>query len=113
MPTRYLVLRTNVNVNDSSVLSSPMAWDGLKQGPTDLAIQTMDGHETDAGDLRADPRNVAVMDAEVALGLIAPKTQAPANVGSLKLVGALRMPDGLVAVGAHTTPFTGQGVTVA
>jgi subtilisin family serine protease len=73
----------------------------------------MDGHETDVGDLRADPRNVAVMDAEVVLGLIEPKSQAPANATTFKQVGAVKMPDGLVAVGADTTPFTGQGVTVA
>jgi len=76
-------------------------------------IQTMDGHEADVGSLRADPCNVAVMDAEVALGLIEPKSQAPANATTLRQVGAVKMPDGLVAVGAHTTPFTGQGVTVA
>jgi subtilisin family serine protease len=113
MPTKYLVLRTNVPADESFVFSSPMSWAASTGGPTDLAIQTIDGHETDVGDLRADPRNVAVMDAEVALSLIEPKTHAPANVRSLKLVGALKMPDGLVAVGAHTTPFTGQGVTVA
>jgi subtilisin family serine protease len=53
------------------------------------------------------------MDAEVALTLLKPKSQAAANVTNLKQVGAVRMPDGLVAVGAHTTPFSGQGVTVA
>jgi subtilisin family serine protease len=73
----------------------------------------MDGHEADVGSLRADPRNVAVMDAELALRLIEPRSQAPANVATLKQVGAVKMPDGLVAVGAHTTPFTGQGVSVA
>jgi subtilisin family serine protease len=57
------------------------------------------------------------MDAEVVLGLIEPKSQAPATASTLnstlKPVGAVRMPDGLVAVGAQTSPFTGQGVTVA
>ena len=84
-----------------------------KGGGPDLVIHTIDGHEGDVGSLRADPCNVAVMDAEVALELIEPKSQAPANVTTLRQVGAVKMPDGLVAVGAHTTPFTGQGVTVA
>ena len=78
-----------------------------------LDIETLDGHESDEGSLRADPLNAAVMDAEVALTLIKPKSRASANVATLKQVGAAKMPDGLVAVGAHTTPFTGQGVTVA
>jgi subtilisin family serine protease len=113
MPTKYLILRANVPVDASFAFSSPRAWDASTSGPTDLAIDTYEGHEKDAGDLREDPKHVAVMDAEVALGLIEPKSQAPANVTTLKQVGAAKMPDGLVAVGAHTTPFTGQGVTVA
>jgi subtilisin family serine protease len=113
MPTRYLVLSTNVPVKESFAFSSPTAWGASKGGPTSLSIQTVDGHEADAGSLREDKRNVAVMDAEVALTLIEPKSQAAANVTALKQVGALKMPVGLMAVGAHTTPFTGQGVTVA
>jgi subtilisin family serine protease len=113
MPTKYLVLRTNAPVGESFAFSSPSSWDVSRGGPTDLAIQTFDGHETDVGDLRADRRNVAVMDAEVTLALIEPRPQAPANIAPLKQVGAVKMPDGLMAVGAHTTPFTGQGVTVA
>jgi subtilisin family serine protease len=113
MPTKYLVLRTNAPVDESFAFSSPSSWGASKSGPTDLAIQTIDGHEGDVGDLRADPHNAAVMDAETALTLIEPKPQSTANVTTLKQVGAVKMPDGLVAVGAHTTPFTGQGVTVA
>lgn len=113
MPTKYLVLRTNAPLDESFAFASPKAWGASKGGPIDLAIQTVDGHEGDVGDLRADPRNVSVMDAEVALALVKPISQAPANVTTLKQVGAVKMPDGLVAVGAHTSPLTGQGVTVA
>ena len=113
MPTKYLVLRTDTPVGESFAFSSPMAWGASRGGPTDLAIHTVDGHEADVGGLRADPRNVVVMDAEVTMKLITPISQALANVTILKRVGAAKMPDGLVAVGAHTTPFTGQGVTVA
>ena len=113
MPTKYLVLRTDVPVDESFAFSSTRSWGASRGGPTELAIQTIDGHEYDVGNLRADPQNVAVMDAEVALRLIEPKSKASANIATLKQVGASKMPDGLMAVGAHTTPFTGQGVTVA
>jgi subtilisin family serine protease len=113
MPTKYLVLRASAPIDESFQFSSPKAWSASKGGSAELDIQTVDGHETDVGDLRADPQNVAVMDAEVELALIAPKSHAPANISALKQVGSVRMPDGIVGVGAHTTPFTGQGVTVA
>jgi hypothetical protein len=63
MPTKYLVLRTNVPIEDAFVFGSPESWSASRGGPTELSIQTVDGHETDVGDLRADPRNAAVMDA--------------------------------------------------
>jgi subtilisin family serine protease len=113
MPTKYLVLRTNVPLTDSFVFSSPSSWSASIGGPTDLSIETFDGHETDVGDLRADPQNAAVMDAEVELKLIEPQSKAAATVNTLQPVGAVRMPIGLLAVGAHTAPFTGQGVSVA
>ena len=117
MPTKYLVLRTNVPVDESLVLSSPRAWGGFRGGggggPTDLTIHTIDGHEENLGELRADPQNAVVLDAEVPLTLIEPKFKATATVATSRQVGAVKMPDGLMAVGAHTTPFTGQGVTVA
>jgi subtilisin family serine protease len=53
------------------------------------------------------------MDADIELALIEPRSKSTADVTTLKQVGATKMTDGLVAVGAHTTPFTGQGVTVA
>ena len=113
MPTKYLVLRANEAPRESFAFFSPGAWAASQPGPTDLRIDTVDGHEADVGGLRSDPRNVAVMDAEVVLSLIEPKSQVPANVATLKQVGAVKMAGGLIAVGAHTTPFTGQGVTVA
>jgi subtilisin family serine protease len=83
----------------------------------DLDIETRfpvgDGDGDPKGELLQDPRNIAVVDANVRLALIEPKFQASANLTTLKQVGAVKMPDGLVAIGAHTTPFTGQGVTVA
>lgn len=124
MPTKYLILRTNVPVNELVVLSSPSAWVGMRRarggGPTDLQISTVDGLEADAGRLREDPQNAVVADAGVVLTLIDPikvtastATSKQDGAATLRQVGALRMPDGLIAVGAHTTPFTGQGVTVA
>ena len=67
----------------------------------------------DAGDLRADPQNAAVMDADVMLSLIKPRASAANEQTALALAGAIKMPAGLIAVKAHTSPFTGQGVTVA
>jgi subtilisin family serine protease len=113
MPTKYLVLRTNVPIEDAFVFGSPESWSASRGGPTELSIQTVDGHETDVGDLRADPRNAAVMDAEVELTLIEPQTKSAATLDTLQQVGLVRMPIGLLAVGAHTTPYTGQGVSVA
>jgi subtilisin family serine protease len=114
MPTKYLILRTDTPVEGSFVSSNPMAWGARRGGQRrTLDIETLDGHERDAGELRADPRNVAVMDAEVTLRLIEPMGQTVPDASSLKQVGSIQMPAGLVAVGAHTTPFTGQGVTVA
>jgi hypothetical protein len=106
MPTKYLVLRTNAPVGESFIFASPRSWGASQGATTDLAIETVDGHEADVGGLRADPRNVAVLDAEVVLSLIEPKSQAPAAVTALRQVGALKMPEGLLAIGAHTSPFT-------
>jgi subtilisin family serine protease len=109
MPTKYLILRVEPDHGDVLLGAIP-----TRRGDTGgLTIATVDGHETDVGELRADPRNAAVMDADVALALIEPKLKVAANLATLKQLGVVRMPEGLVAVGAHTTPFTGQGVSVA
>jgi subtilisin family serine protease len=113
MPTKYLVLRTDVPLSDSFAFASPSSWSASTGGPTALSIDAVDGHETDVGDLRADPRNAAVMDAEVEFKLIQPQSQAAPTGDTLQQVGQVRMPIGLLAVGAHTTPYTGQGVSVA
>lgn len=113
MPTKYLILRTNVGVDENIDLSRSSAWRKGTPGLSELTIETVDGHETDAGELRADPQNVAVMDADVVLSLIVPKARDVSDTTTLKLAGALRMPEGLLAVKADTSPFTGQGVTVA
>ena len=65
MPTKYLILRTSMPVDESFAPSSTRSWRTSKGDKAELAIQTVDGHEHDVGDLRADPQNVAVMDAEV------------------------------------------------
>jgi subtilisin family serine protease len=118
MPTKYLVLRTNVEVPDSYFLSRPSSWLESTGGSVQISIDTVDGRERDAGELRSDPKNAAVMDAEVEFKLIEPKSKVPQatvdkSTDNLEPVGALRMPIGVLAVGAHTTPYTGQGVTVA
>lgn len=113
MPTKYLVLRTNVPITDAFVTAGRRWRSASGGGSTDLSIQTVDEHETDVGDLRADPRNAAVMDAEIELKLIEPETKGALTLDTLQQVGLLRMPIGLLAVGAHTTPYTGQGVSVA
>ncbi len=113
MPTKYLVLRTNVPITDTFTFSSPSSWSTGRGGPTDLSIQMVDGHETDVGDLRADPQNAAVMDAEIELKLIERQTKRAPTLETLQQVGSVRIPIGLLAVGAHTTPHTGQGVSVA
>jgi hypothetical protein len=111
MPTRYLVLRANKPVEISSWRAGPAAWSS--SGATDLVIETFDGHEYTGAELRADSRNAAVMDAEVMLKLIEPASRSSPGVDKVQKVGMWRMPQGIVAVGAHTTTFTGQGVTVA
>jgi subtilisin family serine protease len=114
--TRYLVLRANAPIDEDFALSSPRAWSEDTDGPTELSIDIVDATQNEAGELRADPYNAAVMDADVALRLISPTSTEVGDVGDetrLKKVGGVRMPDGLMAVGAHTTQNTGQGVTVA
>lgn len=107
MPTKYLVLRAD------KPIGGPAAWSTLSNDRANLSIQTYDGHEYDGADLRSDPRNAAVLDADVILQLIK-ATESPGNGDDkLRKVGNRRMPQGLLAVGAHTTPYTGQGVTVA
>ncbi len=113
MATKYLILRANKDLEPDLNFTKPSAWKSTTGAPTDLAIETVDGHERDAGELRADPKNAAVVDAEVVLSLIQPKAKSVANLASLQQMGALKMTGGLVAIGAHTSPFTGQGVTVA
>jgi len=116
MPTRYLVLRTDYPIwktNDNAIASE---WNEqrLYGGPADMHIEIVDGREKDAGELRADPCNAAVVAADILLSLIEPK-ESPAGAvdDGLETVGGVKMPRGLTAVGAHTSPFTGQGITVA
>ena len=113
MPTNYLILRTNADVQDDVNLATPRTWREGTAGLSELSIETFDGHEHDAGELRRDPRNAAVMDADMMFSLIEPKEQDVPDMTMLQTAGAIRMPEGLIAVKADTSPFTGQGVTVA
>ena len=113
MPTRYLVLRADRAIPQGSDVSKPSAWQSETGGPTDLQINVYDGHEHDEKDLRADPRNAAVADADAMFSLVAPTARQMCDLTTLKPAGTLRMPEGLLAVNAHTSPFSGQGVTVA
>jgi len=112
MPTNYLVLRATVPLDEGLEFSQPSAWQKKGAG-ADLTAHVVPGHETDAGELRADPHNVAVMDADVMLSLIKPRTSAANEETALTLAGTIKMPAGLIAVKAHTSPLTGQGVTIA
>ncbi|WP_441289045.1 S8 family peptidase [Sorangium sp. KYC3313] len=117
MSTRYLILRANANIEKSVDLSSPAAWHRSRGGATQLSIAIESGREHDAGSLRADPKNAAVLDADAVFSLVRPTAQASLQAtaidGALKTSGTLKMPQGLIAVGAHATNFTGQGVRVA
>jgi len=118
MPTRYLVLRSDMPFHDVlagvPVLESSRAGHtGLRPG---LTIETFDGQEKDGGALREDPRSAAVMDADVLFALIEPKSEGTSTAEPESLLvkaGTQRVTAGLPAVGATTSAFTGQGVTVA
>ena len=111
MPTKYLILRADEDLDEAIGFTKSSDWN--KQKANELSLLLYDGHETDLGELRADPKNAFVVDAEINLSLVAPTATGPATAANFGLVGTLQMPAGLPAVGAHTSPFTGQGVTVA
>ncbi len=113
MPTRYLVLRRENDWSMSYSYERSVPAFPSSRSPLELSLQIVDGHETDAGTLRADPRNEAVMDADIQLSLIVPMARGSGDVSELPRAGSFRTTPGLIAVGAHTTPFTGRGVTVA
>lgn len=117
MSTRYLVLRTDVlppAAPEGALLGKPR---NLRGDPPQISIAIEDGRERDAGTLRADPRNAAVLDADAVFSLVKPMAKAAIDAATLdaavRPMGALKMPWGLIAVGAHATNFTGQGVRVA
>lgn len=115
MATRYLILRSNVDRQrgDVTTESTGRSRGTRQQADADLSVETYDGHETDVGKLREDPKNHAVLDADIVLSLVKPKSIKAADTAALKLAGGLRFAPGIIAVNAHTSPFTGQGVTVA
>lgn len=115
MATRYLILRSTAASRGANARRSSRAFAAGDEGPSEveLSLDTVEGHETDAGALREDPSNEVVLDADIVLSLVTPQAAATADTAGFKTVGAQRLSPGLLAVGAHTTPFTGQGVTVA
>lgn len=119
MPTRYLLLRTDTPFERDLDPTNATAWRARRTSTrhltpvTELAVEIVDGHERNLAELRADPQNLAVVDADVALALVAPRARAQPNPGALRFTGTVKMPDGLIGVGAHSSPYTGQGTTVA
>jgi subtilisin family serine protease len=63
--------------------------------------------------MRDNPRNRCVLDADMSLALIKPEAEAAADATTLKRYGEQQLTPGLFAVGAHSSPFSGEGVTVA
>ena len=117
MSTRYLVLSANAPLDDGFEATNPSSWRRTRGGASQLSITIEEGRERDAGALRADPRNAAVLDADAVFSLIKPRAStavdASALDAALRPMGDLKMARGLIAVGAHATRFTGQGVRVA
>ncbi len=110
---KYVVLRADAPLEAEADFSRARSWRDSKNKPSQLTITIEDGDEQDAGSLRADPNNAAVMDASALFSLIPPTVNASANNVALRASGGVKMPAGLFAVGAHTSPFNGQGVAVA
>ena len=110
MPTRYLVIRNEGPALESMVLGGPR---GGAAPAAEVSINVIDGHETDEQQLRSDPKNEAVMDADSVFKLIEPRAAASSPSGPVDVIGGIRMPVGLLGVNAHRSPFSGQGVTVA
>jgi subtilisin family serine protease len=116
MPTRYLILRSNVDMLpiEARALGIPSRGGMRGRPPTEeLSLHTFDGRETDAGKLREDPKNHAVLDADIVLSLVKPKATQGMDATKFIAAGAQQLAPGVIGVGAHTSPFTGQGVTVA
>jgi subtilisin family serine protease len=100
-------------MDEAFAFATALSWTPTTPGPSALQIDIVDGHERDVEELRADPQNAVVVDAEIKLCLVDPRNCGPVDPATLKKTDGLAMPDGLVAVGAHTSSCTGQGVTVA
>jgi subtilisin family serine protease len=103
MATRYLVLRAR-SALEGLVDFSP---------GSDLELDSFSGDDRDADSAREDPRNAAVMDADAILTLIEPREGATASPTALVQSNGQMLTDGIIAVGAHNSPCTGRGVTVA
>jgi subtilisin family serine protease len=113
MSTKYLILRTNQETEFAERGFRGLSPLDIQAIAEDVSVQTVVGREKDAGELREDPRNLLVTDAEIMLSLIEPTAVAAGLTNELRPAGALQFPVGLLAVGAHTSPYDGQGVTVA
>ena len=107
MSTRYLVLRANKPSSESFQYASLGAWSDPTNG------LTIEVREEDLGELRADPRNIEVVDSDIVLSLLKPTARAVTSTPSLIEAESVQLPPGLHALGAHTTHCSGDGVTVA
>lgn len=114
---KYLVLESSVELGRDFNGEHAASWK-VRRGTSEpeLRLKQYDGRESDGGLLRADPKHAAVLDAEAVLGLISPVAKSAVADGEdpgFMAAGMHRMPVGLTAIKAHTSRFTGQGVTVA
>lgn len=106
--TKFLVLRTTADRSGS--LESALGDAATEE---EWHADTFSGRDSEAAELRKDPRNAVVIEAEIPLTPINPLVGASGPATDWVDLGSARMPRGLLAVGAHSSPFTGEGVTVA
>jgi hypothetical protein len=105
---KFLVLRSTGN--GSGFLESALGDAPIEE---EWRADTFNGRDSEAAELRRDPRNAVVIDAGIPLARITPLAGDSSATPDLVDLDHGRLPRGLVAVGAHSTPFTGEGVTVA
>ena len=110
----YVVLRADVELESDLDFAKPRSWRTAKRAVSRLDVEVTSGHENDVGRLRADPRNVAGMEAGTMFSLIAPTLRATFTASDgLQANGTQQQSSSVQAVGAHTSAYDGQGVTVA
>lgn len=114
MKRKWIVLRTDSVIPEHEKLTTASAWQTGERSAEKLTTAIEEADDVDANKLRADGKTAAMAPADTLLHLIEPKSRGDAGTNlELKEAGTLKMPSGLLAVGAHTSPYSGQGVTVA